>query len=62
MPMTMVGVMPRMVPGVITAGVAPCAVVRPCGSGRNSNRERKRTQRQRKNTKRPAERNQLKHL
>jgi hypothetical protein len=56
------GVMPRMMSGVVAADVAPCAMVRPCGSGSGNHGDGSRTQRQRKDTKRPAERKQLKHL
>ena len=56
------GVVPCVMSGVIGTGVAPFAVVRPCGSRRGRYRNGSGTQRQRKDTKRPAERKQLKHL
>ena len=57
----MMRVMPRMVPGVIGTGVPPCAMVRPCRCRSSGNGDRRRTQSQRNQTKRPAERKQLNH-
>jgi hypothetical protein len=47
--------------GVKTAGMAPCDLMGPRYSGASRNGDRRRTQSQRKNTKRPAERKQLNH-
>jgi hypothetical protein len=59
--MVMVGVLPRMVSGMISAGMPPCAMVRPCGSGTSGYGDGRRTHSQRDETKRPAERKQLNH-
>jgi|SoimicmetaTmtLPC_FD_contig_31_18853566_length_420_multi_3_in_0_out_0_1 hypothetical protein len=55
LPMVMVGVVPRMVPGMKAAGMPPCAMVRPCGSWTNGDGDGSRTQSQGDETKRPAE-------
>src|SRR5439155_14544064 len=58
---TMMDVMPGMMAGVIGPSVPPCAVVRPCRSRSDCCGDGSRTQCQRDETKRPAERKQLKH-
>src|SRR5258705_8615537 len=57
----MVAVPPRVVAGVIGPGMAPCAVMRSRRSRSGRYRDSHRRQRQRDETKRPAERNQLNH-
>src|SRR5258705_13219729 len=57
----MVAVPPRVVAGVIGAGMAPCAVMRSRRSRSGRYRDSHRRQRQRDETKRPTERNQLNH-
>src|SRR4029079_7362547 len=62
MAMVAMGVMMlRMMAGVISARVTPCAVVRPCRSRRDEYDDGSRTQRQCNETKRPAKRKQLTH-
>src|SRR5712671_2023321 len=52
---------PRVMAGVIDASMAPCTVMRSCRSRSRRYGDCRRTQRQRDETKRPAERNQLNH-
>ena len=40
LPMVMVGVVPRMVPGMKAAGMPRCAMVGPCGSWTNGDGDR----------------------
>ena len=69
LPMVMVGVVSRMVPGVIAAGMPPCAVMRSCRSRSGGYDDGSRTQSQRQEaksvakrvTKRTAKRKQLNH-
>src|SRR5436190_7604898 len=61
LPMVMVGVLSRMVPGVKGAGMPPCAMVRPRGSRTSGYGDGCRTHSQRDETKRPAKRKQLNH-
>ena len=52
---------PRVMAGVIGARMAPCTVMRSCRSRGGRYGDCRRTQRQRDETKRPAQRNQLNH-